>query len=83
MYAKKAIRCNAICPGGTATNIAETMPREKLSAFGAERTGAFTGIIPAFLQPIDIANLALFLASDESKNINGAIITADAGWGAV
>jgi len=82
MYAKKMIRCNAICPGGTATNIAESMPPEKLSAFGAERTGVSTGIIPAFLQPEDIARLALFLASDESKNINGAIIAADAGWDA-
>jgi hypothetical protein len=27
--------------------------------------------------------LALYLASDESRNINGAIIPADAGWAAV
>ncbi|MDH4199093.1 MAG: SDR family oxidoreductase [Spirochaetia bacterium] len=81
-YAKEGIRCNAICPGGTATNIADTMPKDKLSAFGSQRAGVFGGIIPAFLQPLDIANLALFLASDDSKNINGAIINADAGWGA-
>ena len=31
----------------------------------------------------DIAAVALFLASDESRHINGAIITADAGWDAV
>ena len=31
-------------------------------------------------QPIDIANAALFLASDESSLINGATVTADAGW---
>jgi hypothetical protein len=29
------------------------------------------------------ASLALFLASDESRHINGAIIPADAGWAAV
>jgi len=80
IYAKKGIRCNAICPGGTATNIAETMPAEKLNPFGSERAGAYASLIPAFLQPMDIAALALFLASDESKNINGAIIPADAGW---
>ncbi|WP_349255078.1 SDR family oxidoreductase [Methanoculleus sp.] len=33
-------------------------------------------------QPIDIANAALFLASDESSLINGATVTADAGWSA-
>ncbi|MFN8661931.1 MAG: SDR family oxidoreductase [Thermomicrobiales bacterium] len=30
MYARQGIRCNAICPGATATNIAETMPPERL-----------------------------------------------------
>lgn len=80
MYAKRGIRCNAICPGGTATNIAETMPTDKLDPEGARRAGEYARLIPAYLQPEDIANLALFLASDESCHINGAIIPADAGW---
>jgi NAD(P)-dependent dehydrogenase (short-subunit alcohol dehydrogenase family) len=80
MYARKGIRCNAICPGGTATNIAETMPADRLDAEGSARAGAYAALIPAFLEPGDIANLALFLASDESRHINGAIIPADAGW---
>jgi NAD(P)-dependent dehydrogenase (short-subunit alcohol dehydrogenase family) len=83
MYAKRGIRCNAICPGATMTNIGETMPRERLDAAGAERMGAFAALAPAFLDPTDIASLALFLASDESRHINGAIIPADAGWDAV
>ena len=83
MYAAKGIRCNAICPGGTKTNIGETMPRERLDAAGAQRAGAFGALIPAMLEPSDIAALALFLASDESRHINGAIIPADAGWTAV
>jgi NAD(P)-dependent dehydrogenase (short-subunit alcohol dehydrogenase family) len=32
--------------------------------------------------PEEIARLALFLASDEGSFINGAVVTADAGWGA-
>ncbi len=80
MYAARGIRCNAICPGGTATNIAESMPRDKLDPVGGARAGAYTALIPAFLDPGDIAALALFLASDESRRINGAIIPADAGW---
>ncbi|MCX6016883.1 MAG: glucose 1-dehydrogenase [Chloroflexi bacterium] len=81
-YAKRGIRCNAICPGATATNIAESMPADKLDLIGAARAGEFAKLIPAYLQPTDIAALALFLASDESRLINGAIIPADGGWDA-
>ena len=40
-------------------------------------------VAPAYLEASDIAALALFLASDEARYINGAIIPADAGWAAV
>lgn len=83
MYAKQGIRCNAICPGATVTNIGETMPRDRLDAAGSARAGMFAALAPAYLDPTDIAALALFLASDESRHINGAIIPADAGWDAV
>jgi NAD(P)-dependent dehydrogenase (short-subunit alcohol dehydrogenase family) len=80
MYGKLGIRCNAICPGATATNIAESMPADKLDQEGLARLGTYHALVPATLEPSDIASLALFLASDESKNINGAVIAADAGW---
>lgn len=83
MYAKRGIRCNAIAAGATKTNIAESMPREKLDPAGAMRASEFAALIPGYLVPEDIAALALFLASDESRNISGAIIPADAGWDAV
>jgi NAD(P)-dependent dehydrogenase (short-subunit alcohol dehydrogenase family) len=80
MYARQGLRCNAICPGATATNIAETMPSDRLDPAGAARAAEYAALIPAVLDPSDIAALALFLASDESRHINGAIISADAGW---
>ena len=80
MYAQKGVRCNAIAPGGTQTNIVSSVDMSKFDPEGSKRTGLYTGIIPAMLQSEDIANLALFLASDESRLINGAIIPADAGW---
>lgn len=83
MYAARGIRCNAICPGATKTHIAETMPTERLDPAGAQRAQAFAALVPAYLDPEDIASLALFLASDESRHINGAIIPADGGWAAV
>lgn len=80
MYAQRGIRCNAICPGATKTNIAESMPAERLDPVGAARAGQFATLVPAWLDPIDIAELALYLASDASRYINGAVITADGGW---
>ncbi len=56
------------------------MPRDRLDPKGARRAGAFAALIPAQLESSDIAAVALFLASDESRYINGAVITADAGW---
>ncbi len=38
--------------------------------------------MPRMGEPEEIAQLALFLASDEASLINGAVVTADAGWGA-
>jgi NAD(P)-dependent dehydrogenase (short-subunit alcohol dehydrogenase family) len=78
MYANKGIRCNAIAPGGVATNIVASM--KGVSEFGMERTKAVQGVMPRIGQPEEIANVALFLASDESSFINGAVITADGGW---
>lgn len=83
MYAQRGIRCNAICPGATKTNIAESMPMDRLDPAGAQRAKIFADITPAYLDPEDIAALALFLASDESRHINGARIAADGGWDAV
>ncbi len=83
IYAKRNIRCNAICPGATKTNIVESMNRSTIDPTDAARVSEFTALAPAYLEPTDIANLALFLASDESRQINGAIIPADAGWAAV
>lgn len=83
MYATKNVRCNAICPGGTNTNIGETMLASRIDPAGYARAGAFGALIPAMLEPTDIATLALFLASDEARFINGAVIPADAGWKAL
>lgn len=78
MYAQKGIRCNAIAPGAVETNISASM--KNISPFGMERTKPVQGVIPRIGQPEEIAQVALFLASDESSFINGAVITADGGW---
>lgn len=79
-YWPDGIRCNAIAAGAVETNIAASMDRSKVDVEGSKRWGIYQTVIPGMLKATDIANLALFLASDESKMINGAIIPADAGW---
>jgi NAD(P)-dependent dehydrogenase (short-subunit alcohol dehydrogenase family) len=79
-YTQEGVRCNAIAAGAVETNIMASVDATKMDPGGSARFGVYTGILPGLLKPIDIANLALFLASDDSKMINGAIIPADAGW---
>ncbi|SDH67410.1 NAD(P)-dependent dehydrogenase, short-chain alcohol dehydrogenase family [Alteribacillus persepolensis] len=78
MYADKGIRCNAIAPGGVDTNIASAM--KNIHGFGASRTKLSQGAMPRIGKPEEIAQVALFLASDASSFVNGTVITADAGW---
>lgn len=79
-YAQEGIRCNAIAAGAVETNIMLSVDQTKMDPAGSARCQAYYAAIPGQLKPLNIAQLALFLASDESKMINGAIIPADAGW---
>ncbi|GGH30989.1 SDR family oxidoreductase [Paenibacillus segetis] len=78
MYASKGIRCNAIAPGATMTNIGASM--KNINEFGMSRTQLSQAVIPRAGSPEEIAKVALFLASDDSSFVNGTVITADAGW---
>ncbi|WP_149094775.1 SDR family oxidoreductase [Paenibacillus terrae] len=78
MYAPQGIRCNAIAPGGVETNINSTITN--LNEFGASRQQLGMAINPRLGKPEEIAQVALFLASDESGFVNATVITADAGW---
>jgi NAD(P)-dependent dehydrogenase (short-subunit alcohol dehydrogenase family) len=78
MYAHEGIRCNAIAPGGVNTNIGSTM--KNISEFGISRASLAHQVSPRSGEPEEIAQVALFLASDEASFINGAVITADGGW---
>lgn len=76
-YTKQGIRCNAICPGGVETNIVN-MQNAHEEGMKVAMSGAGTAVRQG--DPAEIANLALFLASDESSLINGTTVVADAGW---
>lgn len=71
--AAKNIRVNAIAPGFIDTDMArgidEKLYEERLSSIGMKRIGS----------PEDVANMALFLASEMSSYITGQVIGVDGG----
>jgi len=75
------IRVNAICPGLIETGMTEFIfgrAREK----GQEDRIGHLNPLKRGGQPIEIANAALFLASDDSSYVNGQAITVDGGLSA-
>ncbi|MFD3449640.1 SDR family oxidoreductase [Microbacteriaceae bacterium 4G12] len=75
------IRVNAINPGPAETPMLEQFLGEKNSALEKEKI--FLDSIPlrTLIQPEDIAQAALYLASDLSKIVTGEILNVDGGRG--
>ena len=80
MYAKKNIRCNAICPGAIETDIGSGEYMKHVNQDGMNTIMANIRGNPRSGSPSEIAKIAVFLASDESSLINGQCLAADAGW---
>lgn len=74
--APERIRVNTIHPGNTMTN----MIKGAIDANpGLVETTTAAAPMKVMIEPIDIANGALFLASDESRYMTGALLVIDAG----
>lgn len=72
------VRVNALCPGLTETGMTQPVfdyardkgVEDKIGRLNPLRRGA---------QPVELANVALFLASDQSSYVNGQAIAVDGG----
>ena len=74
-FARRGIRANALCPGPVDTPLLK-----ELFSDPARRARRMVHIPPGRLaQAHEIAQAALFLASDESSYVNGATFTVDGG----
>jgi NAD(P)-dependent dehydrogenase (short-subunit alcohol dehydrogenase family) len=78
-YAEQGIRCNCICPGGTLTPLLYETPGGGDIETTRTRLSDLQPIPRAGL-PEDIAQAALWLASDESSFVTGQAIVVDGGW---
>ncbi|GAA1386012.1 glucose 1-dehydrogenase [Pseudonocardia kongjuensis] len=72
-HGKQGIRCNAVAPGVIRTrqllDAVPDLPAQALPGVASPRVG----------EPSDIANMVLFLASDESAFVNGEVYRVDGG----
>ncbi len=82
LFAKNGIRCNAIAPGAIETNISESIDYSKFKDEIKDRIMPGMVLNPRSGKPIEIAKIALFLATEESSLVNGSVIVADDGWSA-
>ncbi|WP_233269360.1 SDR family NAD(P)-dependent oxidoreductase [Alteribacillus sp. YIM 98480] len=84
-YGKKGVRVNAICPGPIKTD----MVKNAAQKFNPENPQEYYDKISVMVpdgrlgEPEEIANLVVFLGSDEAKYINGAAHSIDGGVTAV
>lgn len=80
MYGLDGIRCNAVAPGATITNIKADFRSER----GAARLGPLMQtVIPGAATAAQLAASITFLLSDDGSNINGVTLASDGGWSAI
>lgn len=80
-YVTRGIRCNAICPGTVKTPSLAA----RVAALGGDPDAAWESFVARqpmgrLGEPAEIAALAVYLASDESAFVTGAIHIIDGGW---
>ena len=78
-YTADRLRVNAICPGGMLTpQLEHFSPPENPNYDLIMRTASPRGM----MQPLDVANVIAFLASDAAAAVHGAVYRVDNGKGA-
>lgn len=73
------IRVNAICPGGVSTPMSDAHLESFDDKEAAMRLLTGRQLIKRYARPDEIANVAVFLASDEASFMTGAAVPVEAG----
>ena len=78
-HVRDGIRINAVCPGEVNTPMIASERAEPVTAELMERLAA-TVPLGRLADPVEIARVVLFLASDSASYITGTLVTVDAGY---
>lgn len=76
-YGPQGIRCVAIAPGAVNTGISLGGEPSTLGMATLTKTMALS---TRSAEPIEVARVALFAASDAASFVNGTVLVADGGW---
>ncbi len=89
----RKIRVNALCPGNVATPMilndatfalySPDHPDPGIEQMEEINRTTFSAMDVPFLEPVDLANAALWLASEESRYVTGVALPVDTGWHAL
>jgi NAD(P)-dependent dehydrogenase (short-subunit alcohol dehydrogenase family) len=81
-HSHTGVRFNCICPGRVETPFVASRLREYPDPQAAYREMASTQLTGRMLRPEEVADAALYLASDESVMVTGSAFMIDGGWSA-
>jgi meso-butanediol dehydrogenase/(S,S)-butanediol dehydrogenase/diacetyl reductase len=78
-HAREGLRVNAVCPGSVETEMIHSAWEQFGDLESAQRLWAEKHPLGRIAQPVEIARVILFLASDEASFITGAALPVDGG----
>ena len=84
--AEHGVTANCMSPGYVWTPLVENQIPDTMAARGLTREQVTNDVLLAkqptkkFVQPSEVAAMAVFLCRDEAQNINGANLSIDGGW---
>ena len=84
--AEHGVTANCISPGYVWTPLVENQIPDTMAARGMTREEVISKVLlekqptRKFVQPEEVAAMAVFLCRDEAQNINGANLSIDGGW---
>jgi len=78
-HGKENVRCNTICPGDVETEMMREQFSREADPQAAQASVLTHYALRRFASPQDIANAAIFLASDQANYITGTDLVVDGG----